>query len=559
MTPNLKRDAPPEAIRQIQAIEDQADKWIDHLVLSSYSHDAAVWAALTQIVALTEEYIVGYGHGSQEQREAMINLARAGALLVETIGRVELPTKKAWLRWTDELRRASRDAVLAAHQYNSFILCYSMWHRHQMLAELVSPTCVRFYAPRSAIDRRVRAHQQGARIPGWPSTPDNPVDKSFVDSPDVQHLLFRLWERVSVEGALAMRYPDDSELLSFLRDIYIVRLKGAFRRNASFDLGGYDLEEFRRFFATLMSICSVHEYLCAAWQNAHKRYPFETAVLARLRSEWIEQLARLSAIEEGKAGTMITDLSLGTTKLPDLYTHPFVPARDDDTIFLVPHFILNSRPEENILRVCSYVRPEYYSVISNAKELEMRESIKASAPEWLQVMGPFRLPDPKLPDIDLVLKDTRNGELAVGELKWLRKSILAVELIDKDAEIEQGFSQVREVRCFLDAHPQYFRESGILTRSQELGRVHYGVIARDHIAYIPQQGDLWLTEFDALIWALRIGPTLADAVGKLRNLEWLPLEGRDFTARFETAISAGVTIETEVFHRPRPLSVASAV
>lgn len=97
----------------------------------------------------------------------MINLARAGALLVGTIGRVELPTKKVWLRWTDELRQASRDGVLAAHQYNSFILCYSMWHRNRMLAEVVSPTHLRFYAPRSVIDRRVRAHQQGARTPGW--------------------------------------------------------------------------------------------------------------------------------------------------------------------------------------------------------------------------------------------------------------------------------------------------------------------------------------------------------------------------------------------------------
>jgi hypothetical protein len=427
-----------------------------------------------------------------------------------------------------------------------------------MLAEVVSPTHVRFSAPRSAIDRRIRAHQQGARVPGWPSTPDNPVDKSFVDSPDVQHLLSRLWERVSVEGALAMRYPDDSELLSVLRDIYTVRLMRGFRRNASFDLGGYNLEEFRQFFAMLMSICSVHEYLCAAWQNARKRYPFETAVLARSRSEWIELLARLSGIEEGKAATMIADLSLGSTKLPDLYTHPFIPARDDERLFLAPHFILNSRPEENILRVCSYVRPEYYSVISNAKEWEMRESIKTSALEQFQVMGPFRLPDPKLPNIDLVIKDARNGDVLVGELKWLRKSILAVELIDKDAEIEQGFSQVREVRSFLKSHPEYFRQSGILTRSQRLGRVHYGVIARDHIAYIPQQDDLWLAEFDALIWGLRTGPTLADVVGKLQNLEWLPLEGRDFTARFETASSAGVTIETEVFHRPWALSIAGA-
>jgi len=71
-----------------------------------------------------------------------------------------------------------------------------------------------------------------------------------VNDPDVNQLLFRLYEKVTFEGALAIRYPDDSELLSYLRDIDDERLRRDFRRNPSLDLGGYDLTAFRKFFSS---------------------------------------------------------------------------------------------------------------------------------------------------------------------------------------------------------------------------------------------------------------------------------------------------------------------
>jgi hypothetical protein len=77
----------------------------------------------------------------------------------------------------------------------------------------------------------------------------------------------------------------------------------------------------------------------------------------------------------------------------------------------------------------------------------------------------------------------------------------------------------------------------------------YAVIARDHVGTFPMADSL-LAEFDALVWALRESGSLADGVRKLQGYEWLPVEGRDFYVRFEASTIAGVTIETESFHRP---------
>jgi len=244
-SPTLKRDASADLVAQVQRIEDQSDKWSDSLALAGFTHDVATWGVLTQIIDVIEQYITKYGHGSQEQRETMMNLGRAGSLLFDWLRKDNLPDHGSWPRWTQALADATREAVFAAHNYEIFVSCFSAWHKDRMAVEILSPTRLRFSVPPSQTDRRFRAHQQGARIPGWPSTPDNPVDKSFVNDADVNELLSQLWGRVTLEGALAMRYPDDSELLSALRDIYEVWLQPMFRRDPQLDLGGYHLGAFR--------------------------------------------------------------------------------------------------------------------------------------------------------------------------------------------------------------------------------------------------------------------------------------------------------------------------
>jgi hypothetical protein len=198
----------------------------------------AVWGVLTQIVDLIEQQITEFGHGSQEQREAMMNLGRAGSLLLDRLRGTKLPTKTALLRWTPELKETSRQAVLAAHNCETFISCFTMWHKYRYAVEILSPTRLRFSVPPSLMDRRIQAYQQGCRVSPWPPTPDNPVEKSFVNDPDVNQLLSRLSSRVTVEGALAIQYPNDSELLSLLRNIHDDSLRLAFRRNPLLDLGG---------------------------------------------------------------------------------------------------------------------------------------------------------------------------------------------------------------------------------------------------------------------------------------------------------------------------------
>jgi hypothetical protein len=545
--PILKRDAPTDLLAQMKQIEERCNKWAGNLALLGWPRDVASWGTLTQIIELIEQHVARYGQASREHRDAMIRLGPAGAWLLNRIRSSYRATKESWLRWTDELRTASNDAVLTEERAETFVYCFTTWHQNRRAVELLSPSTLRFSVPESQLDRRIHAYQQGRRIPAWPPTPDNPVGTSLVNDADVNRLLSKLCDKVTVEGALAIRYPNDSELLSHLRDINDKSLRRDFRRKLGLDLGGYDLNTYRRLFAVLVSICSVHEYVCDYWAKKCGRYPIESAVMVKLLTDWVTVIASLSDLDGEQVRLMLADLTMGMIRPIDLHIQPFVCSVDAKSLFLIPHFVPSSRPEENILRVCALARERCYKPIANEKEEEMRDSIMTKCPDRYRVFGPLMLPAPT-PDIDMIIKDAKARTLLIGELKWLRKPTRVIDQPDKDAELDEGFRQLKEIRAFLAQHPTYLRERGIIEPSESDPNLSFALIARDHLSDTGHRNDLWITEFDALIWALNESADLTDCIRRLQALEWLPVEGRDFAVRFQSCGLAGVTIESEFFH-----------
>jgi hypothetical protein len=104
ISPQLKSDASPHVVALVQQTELRCDGWADNLTLLGSTHDVAVWGELTQIIDLVEQQIKQFGHGSQQQREAMISLGRAGARLLDKSCVMKLSRGDSWLRWTSELR-----------------------------------------------------------------------------------------------------------------------------------------------------------------------------------------------------------------------------------------------------------------------------------------------------------------------------------------------------------------------------------------------------------------------------------------------------------------------
>lgn len=551
MPAQLKREVSPQFVAHLDQLEKRADKCEFGLKIYGYPVHLAAWAVLTQHVVSIENAIKKFGHGSARHRETMINLGRSGAIWLPWVRKHCRPVDEQGLRWNRKLAKAALEIQNVAHNYSLFVSCFTMWHKNRLAAEMVGHQHVRFSSLVEDNQRRIRAYQQGVRIPNWPATSDEPRGEDFVKDPAVTTLIPGLLAACNAVGFLGFIYPEPRELLAKLCAIYRRRLESASRWPEGLKLGDYTMAEFRTFYAALLAICGVHEYACFLWGRKAKRYPINSAVLAKQRAEWGDTLTRLSGLQRSLVERVIADLTFGRTRPLDIYIHPLIPAAPKDSLlFLIPGLPLNSRADENILRVFSYTHPNEYQEFSKRKEEEMRTDLEANNPHKFSISGPVSLPG-SLPDIDLLLEDASSSTLVIAEMKWTRKTVLAREHVGRDEELLYGVEvQLKKVQEFLTRNPNHLKFIGAATRPLgEYANLSYMLIARDHLVWIPPQQNRYIVAYDALKTMLAEHQNLAEGVAELLRYDWLPLEGREFQVRFERAKANGVTAEAEVYHR----------
>jgi hypothetical protein len=162
--------------------------------------------------------------------------------------------------------------------------------------------------------------------------------------------------------------------------------------------------------------------------------------------------------------------------------------------------------------------------------------------------GPIRLPG-GLPDLDFLAEDESSSTLVIAELKWVRKPVQFFERLDRDKQIQDGITQLKEISDFLRGNPIYLRERGRASKSIcDFAHVHYLLIARGHFIWVDPNEGYPVVEHECFKEIVARSPTLRSAVTEVLRFEWLPVEGRDFVVRYEHAMANGVVIESEVFH-----------
>jgi hypothetical protein len=158
------------------------------------------------------------------------------------------------------------------------------------------------------------------------------------------------------------------------------------------------------------------------------------------------------------------------------------------------------------------------------------------------------MPNP-IPDVDMLMADEGASTVILSELKWMRKSLRSVEVIEKDAAVLNGVTQLQEIRAFLADHPDHLTGPGRLPRRvQDYDHVYWLVVARDHWPWMDVTDGIALVEFDAFAMAMGGADDLHSAVELLLTYDWLPVEGRDFRVQFEGVSVNGVGLESEIFY-----------
>jgi hypothetical protein len=544
----IKSKTTQEVREAIHKIELRADECFASLGLLGHHANVAVWSLLVGAIRVIEEQIKIYGDNCTTFDHSLINVSRL--LPVAMKWAVEHGKPASTLehrRWTPTLDSSVAEALGVAHHYSTFLICFPMWHKDRHEFELISPVRVRFTTPGSPRTRQVSAYQKGFR-PKEGAYKGQRAKKTD-QKPMVRQLFGEVFQNCRETGPVRFVYDDPWDLWRALLPEYEARVDAITRRDALLSLGTYTMGDFKQFYAAFLAVCAAHEFLCSAWEHNSRAYPLDSSLLVQTRSGWITMLARLSGIAPTKCAAIIDyltlNLSLPTSRLLDLHIQPFVRL-DHSTLAVAPQFPLHSRMDENILRVCSILNPAAFDASSLEKENEMRLVLEKSSLHPIQ--GPIALPK-ATPDIDLIVSDEASSTIVISEMKWIRKPTRPIETVNRDADVQKGIRQLKQIYAFLADNPDHLRSQGKLPRPlNEYRNVYYMLVTRDHWLWIEPADGITIVEFDVFVAALGKQGGLHSTMGDLLHYDWLPIEGRDFTVRFDTATVNGISIDTQAFY-----------
>ena len=545
----LYADSSDDFIARVKSIESRADQCIEHLALLTVPSYSARWSILTATIHMIEENYSAFGPNSSPFKSAMINLARHAPMLIRWLEKSRLaPVPSGWTRHWHSLvgAQAFRDLRVTAN-YDAFLCSYPMWYRNRLTAELLSDDVVRFRPSRDSRDRQVSAFQKGLRrLSGTHQAIAGPQMET---TEAILRRYNRILDEASPRGERGFQYEDSYELARRTYRKYIMRMEQIMRRSEKLDLGAYTLGAFKCFYAALQTVCAMHDFLCFLWGQRTGRYPIESAVLVKKRSDWIGLLSFLSDLRNTTTEQLLKDLTFHSKRLPDLHVFPFVPLDEEkELLALVPQFILGSSPEDNILRVCSYLRENTFNLLSKDKEATMREDI-LEALKHFRCQHSIPLPD-RSTEIDLLAEDLQSSTVVIAELKWYRKPSTYRERLRVDAEFEDGYKrQLATIQSYCQNHQDWLKHQGVLTRSlSEYENVFFLLIGRDHWSWFAPHDGAAVVEFEQFRLAAERNTSLNGAMRELLTYEWLPVDNVDFHVQLDRGIVEGVGVESEVYY-----------
>jgi hypothetical protein len=545
--PYLKRDASPQLIESIRQLEVRADQCFHSLKILGLSTNLALWSLLVGGVHLVEREIDMRGDNTAHLDATLINASSLVSTAMKWVMKHGIRSSAIERRnWTLDLAAKIGEAIALAHNYDGFLNALPMWHKNRYGVELISPIHARFTVISSDMDRRVSAYQKGFR----PKTGRHRGERAqrLAPTATVNDLFEQVYSSCRPLGTFGFSCNDPWKLWTQLLPEYQLRVDAISRRDDALSLGDYTLGEFKKVYAALLAVCATQEHICFAWGRNTKIYPNESIVMIRSHEEWSKILSNLSGVRGSLCRSAIRDLSFDFSSSPNLHVSPFVSLDSSgQQMAIAPHFPLHSRPDENILWLCSKLRPRQFDTASLKKEPEMHVALENVCSRYLP-QGPIHLPS-QTPDIDLLLSDENSSTAVIAELKWIRKPTKILERITRDEDVLKGFDQLRKIRQFLGQNPNHLVSIGKLPRRvNEYDNVQYAVIARDHWAWVAPTADVAIFTYDAFTASITRSGRLKDAVDDLLAYDWLPIEGRDYSVKYDTWYANGVEIETESFY-----------
>jgi len=550
----LKSEATQEFREAVLGVENRSDECWRQMRLLKQPRNLAVWALLTRMALELELLQQNFGADSLVLRDQMTiwDLCTCGFAFIACHGRPESKLVHAYT-WNRTLAVDTSFDVQICREYTNFLSIFPMWHFDMQGADLLSDGRVRFAFERdSPGQRRVIAFQQTFRP--QIGMRDAVTHHRMQLSPEHERQFVELRQLAQSRGSTKkLKYDPPAGLISEVFRHCMQRVGESFRYPDTLELDGYSIEEFKSFYAGLLTLCAIHERMCYPFLERGHPIPESSLVMVKTRRDWIAKLADLSGLPVEKSERLVLHLTMDPSdgRGTGMTIHPFVPLdRFSKELAVAPQFPLAARSDDNVLRAFSYRSQAGFSRANTQKEFIMRTKLKA-ANERFNIPDPIRLPDGST-DLDLIVEDPRSSTLVLGELKWIRKPLKPRERAERNSDVEKGLRQIQTVRSFARAHPDFLLRGQRLTCGiNSFANVYYLLIVADHWFWIDPDDGFAILDFQVFLTRFAESSNLHDTVEALLTYDWLPVEGVNFRVGFEPSSVNGAVIESPTFRHIR--------
>jgi len=355
-------------------------------------------------------------------------------------------------------------AYLQAAQLHQEAMNYSViWDfmsllRHKRVtAEMESDGTIRLRSANPLSDFEVAGQLINA-----PDNPDRDMAIFLDEYLDPSWLSSNL--RTHTLGSGKLKYDTPNMVFERVADGYARSLSNLWEFDGAWDLGGYTIRQLREFWIALVTLCSIHHWVCL--NSRIEGGALDSVIRVLKREIWEKEFVRRSGLQSGVVSNILDDLIYDVAlygpgmKNPDVTYQPFFPV-GSNLIALSNWLVLLSNAERNIWDLVSIKRPLIHSYLRNRKEQHWIQELSPQLESYgLKACGPINFTfNNRKSDLDILVLDTESRFGLGCQLKWLISPDRIRDVRYTDEELKKGINQAKLSLAWLNSKPSELRQA----------------------------------------------------------------------------------------------------
>jgi hypothetical protein len=441
--------------------------------------------------------------------------------------RIRLP-KATW----QELDREALEFLVWGMQYHTLSADHIVWSRSMLQANLDMTNKVVKFSAFSNFDSAFLLAQQ---------SDDQRALETFHNALPIQELQrdFERWRRhfKVVDGGFNFAEDAARQLASYPAVLHWLETGVLPGVQANEDLGGYSLDEFRRFFAALFMNCNFWTWVEDGFDELFgAEHDFGTSMLTLPHSAMMQYLQHMSGLRIEAVKALVRALTYDASNFhASLTNQPFVQS-SDKRLFLLPRLIAHVNPGRMLVGAMNkgVGRQAYDKLIEPLSRVALAEIASVFQGLGLEVWQEKKIPSNhgKFITPDLIVLDRAKGELLVADYKHSLSPVGPSEVVYKLVELEKGLKQVRGYLSVMRTPANWPAEIQSLEINKIMGLLIFGypmvipmrvdpeIVVVNKFSLYEQLTPQLFTTLSSLIGWAKTRPELPFQPGRLREHEW---------------------------------------